>query len=466
MLDMLRQVPLFAQLSSEQMQWIVEHVQEKHLAPGEHLFTEGEPAEHFYILLSGTLQISRLIGGLETVLATHQGGSFTGEVPMLTNTPYIASARAIDACHLLEMNLDNFHLMLGVCSSVISAILATMASRVQATESMLKERDKLMALGTLSAGLAHELNNPAAAAHSAAEHLRARFQDLQMLEHKLRMSPLKTDEWGYLDELSQALSQRTTSAKLDAFERSDREEQLADWLNSRGIVDGWKLAPLFVQAELGAQDLQACADHLPSDLLGDALTWLAATSEILNLAREIEQGTSRISHLIKVIKEYSYMDQAPIQEVDIHEGIENTLTILGYKIKSGITIVREYAPALPKIWAYGSELNQTWTNLLDNALDALNGQGHIWIRTAREGENLCVEIVDDGPGIPPAIQSRIFEPFFTTKGVGKGTGLGLDIVYRIVVSRHHGDIHLASQVGETCFQVRLPIKPPDEARKK
>ncbi len=475
MLDILHQVPLFSSLSAKQIQWIKEHVCEKRLIPGDLLFFEGEPAVHFYVLLSGTLQISRLIGGLEMVLVTHQDGSFTGEVPLLTGTPYVATARALDACHLLMMNLNDFRMMLVICSPVMNTILATMASRMQVTESKLKERDKFIALEKLAAGLAHELNNPASAAHNAAEHLNTLFQELQAVEHRLREKGLSPARWRYLDELRKRVSSHPVSSILNAFEKSDREEEISEWLVSHAHIDGWKLAPVFVRAALtvedlqgyandlialGAEDEQMPANDLHSELLGDIFTLLETTLDIQQLTSVVEQSMRRISDLIRVFKGYSYMDQAPIQEVDINEGIENTLAILSYKIAEKITVIREYDTTLPLICAYTNELNQVWTNLLDNAIDALNGQGHIWIRTAREGETLCVDIVDDGPGIPPEIQSRIFEPFFTTKDVGKGTGLGLDVVYRAVVGRHHGDIHVFSQAGETRFQIRLPLKTP------
>jgi signal transduction histidine kinase len=457
MLGRLRQVPLFVQLSNSQLWWIFEHIQEVRLAPGEVLFVEEQPATHFYIVLTGTIQITRRVGGLDTILDTYQDGSFTGEIPLLTGTPCIGTAHILRESCLLEMGADDFRAMLVLCPPVMNTILSTMAERIQTTEAVRNQRDKLLALGKLAAGLAHELNNPAAAAQRAAEQLPTRLQALQLLGQKLSGQCLGPIQWEYIGNLQKLVAGYISPLQLDPLEQSDREEQLIDWLEQQGITESWKLAPSLVQVDLTIEALQDYHNYITLDTFGDILSWFGALIEIAFLANEIKQGTKRISALVKTVKEYSYLDQVPLQEIDIHEGIETTLTILSYKLQGNIDILRVYDRSLPRIYAFGSELNQIWTNLIDNAIDALNGRGQIQIRTTREGQHICVEIADNGPGIPPDIQSRIFEPFFTTKGVGKGTGLGLDIVYRIVVGRHHGDISVSSKPGDTRFLVRFPL---------
>ncbi len=309
----------------------------------------------------------------------------------------------------------------------------------------------------MAAGLAHELNNPAAAGRRAAAHLRETLQVSQSSALKLTHS-LTSAQLEWLAEVERtAREQAARSAPLDAMTQSDREETLTTWLDEHEVADGWKLAATLVRAGLDTKHLDAIAEHIAADGIGTVLTWLEATLATVGLLNEVEQSTGRISELVTAIKEYTYMDQAPQQEVDVHAGLESTLTILGYKLKSGISVLRDYDRSLPRICAYGSELNQVWTNLIDNAIDAMGGQGQVSIRTSREGAYARVEIADTGPGIPPEIRSRIFEPFFTTKGVGEGSGLGLDIAYRIVVGRHHGEISVSSTPGDTRFQVRLPI---------
>ena len=256
----------------------------------------------------------------------------------------------------------------------------------------------------------------------------------------------------------QAIACSATAPQLDPLAKSDREDAIALWLEQHGISDGWQLAPTLVLAGIDEKRLDAFAEQMSAEAMGEALSWVEATLTIAGLVDEVEQSTARISELVKAVKDYSYMDQAPLQEVDLHEGLENTLTVLNYKLKQGVTVRRAYDPNLPSIYACGSELNQVWTNLIDNAINAMNGQGELTLRTLFEHEDVLVEIADNGAaGIPLEIQSRIFEPFFTTKDVGEGTGLGLDIARRIVVQRHNGDIRFFSKPGNTWFQVRLPI---------
>ena len=451
----LRRVPFFAQLQDEQLQWIAEHSSEMILKNGDVLFTEGNPGVHFYVLLSGLLQITRNIGGRETVLVTHHPGIFTGEVPLLTETPFVASGRLIADSRLLAMDIPQFHAMLARCPSLIKAVLAAFSNRVQSMDSVIQQNDKLAGLGKLSAGLAHELNNPAAASRRSAQQLRKTVQTLQSSSLTLNQQ-LTTAQMEQLALLRDIVSKKQ-ALELDALEQSEREDELGAWLDDHGIADSWDLAPTFVRVGLDVQQLDDFAARIEPASPADALAWLEATLTATELLDEIDHSTSRISELIQAMKEYAYMDQAKQQEVDIHEGIDNTLKIMQHKLKHDIVVTREYDRSLPRVMVYGSELNQVWTNIIDNAVDALDGHGQIKIRTWREGDFIQVEISDNGSGIPPEVQSHIFEPFFTTKGVGKGTGLGLDIAHRIVVDDHHGDITVTSKPGDTRFQVCLPI---------
>lgn len=341
----------------------------------------------------------------------------------------------------------------------MKSILRTMAERLQDVQTMSQHQEKLAALGTLAAGLAHELNNPASASRRAAGQLKATFQTLQPLTLKLNEQEDNSDRQAFLTQLQQdAIARATTSIRLDPLTQSDKEDEVINWLESRNIDDGWKLAPTLVEAGLDIGWLDKLEDNLSStSSIANAIAWLEAMLTEVELIEQIEQSSDRISKLVQAVKDYSYMDRAPLQDVDIHQGIESTLTILTNKLKQGVVVHKEYDCNIPRITAYGSELNQVWTHLIDNAIDATDGKGQIWIRTACEGDFSLVEIGDNGTGITEEIQSHIFEPFFTTKGVGKGTGLGLHIAYRIVVGQHQGDIRVFSEPGNTRFEVRLPV---------
>jgi signal transduction histidine kinase len=329
--------------------------------------------------------------------------------------------------------------------------------KTQELQVLSQQHEKLIALGKLAAGLAHELNNPASAARRAAAQLCPTMQVLQALALRCIEQHLTPTQLQRLLELKRDAIEHVATLQPDSLAVIDLEDELTDWLSSRGVVDGWRLAPTLVGAGLNARALEAIFDWVAIDTLSDVLAWLEATLAVEGLLNVLEQGTDRIFEIVKAVKAYSYMDRAPLQDVDLHEGLDNTLTILGYKLKSrSVTVIREYSPNLPCIPAYGSALNQVWTNLIDNAIDAVGSRGTVWLRTSSEKEYVYVEIADNGAGIPPEIQSRIFEPFFTTKEVGAGTGLGLEIVYRIVVGQHKGDIHCFSVPGNTRFQVRLP----------
>jgi signal transduction histidine kinase len=474
----LRQVPLFAQLKDDELRY-VEQGEELWLSPGEEFITEGEPAGNFYVLLKGQVRVTKKVAAdKETFIASHGSGTFLGEVPILLGIPYEVTIRTLEQSHLFKIKKETFWQMISTCPSITQEILRTMAQRVQLVQTVSQQQAKLVSLGTLAAGLAHELNNPAAAAGRATVQLHQIFQALPSLSIKVnQLKNMTPAQLTYVADLEHNLTTEYISSKksssslhlVDPLTESDKEEQIISWLDTHGVADSWKLAQNLVAAGLDTVHLDTIRNNLPSGSLPDVLSWVDARFSSVVLLNEIQQSTARISELVKAIKAYSYMDQAPIQEIDVHEGLESTLTILSHKLKAGrggsiITVTREYDRTLPRISAYGSELNQVWTNIIDNAIDAIGERhGNIWLRTKLEDNNnnnivVVVEISDDGPGIPQDIQPRIFEQFFTTKGIGKGTGLGLSISYRIVVEMHKGDISFTSKPGDTRFEIRLPIK--------
>lgn len=407
------------------------------------------------MVLAGELKITRKIAGVDTLLTVHHPGEYTGALSMLTGEPSIATARATEPSHVLRVKASGFRTVMTACPTVAGEIIAVMAQRRPEADAMAQQREKMAALGKLSAGLAHELNNPASAAKRAASRLRKSLLSLQRSSFILGERHLSEAQ----KEALLAIQCRAEPPTLDTLALSEREEGLADWLDARHVGQGCSLAGALVEGGIREEDLDALAVHLPDPAtLSEGVTWLGASLGAIELLRTVEEGAGRIAELVKAIKAYTYMDQAPQQEVDVQASLETTLTILRFKWKHGIEVMREYAPDLPCVTAFGSELNQVWTNLIDNALDAMDGKGRLSVRTSREDDQILVEIGDDGPGIPADIQGRVFEPFFTTKGVGKGTGLGLDTAYRIVVTRHGGDLRVQSEPGATTFQVRLPIK--------
>lgn len=458
---------LFPRLKAEHIAHLRECGDEIEFADNELIYSEGEPAESLYIVLEGAIKVTKHTATQDLTITVHRPGEFTGELSILTGGAHIATGRAQGPTRVIRIGADAFGQILGMYQQAREFFLPVMANRIQQADLFTQQREKLASLGVLAAGLAHELNNPAAAARSAAEHLRDALKRQRALALKLCRNRIAPAQAAWLLDFAQEIAcQPTCLTPLDPLEQSDREQSLADWLDLHGVEEGWSIAPVLVHAGIAAPQCEALATHAPENGLSDLLHWLSAGFEADGLIDEIQNSAVRIGTLVKAVKEYSFMDQAPLQEIDVREGMENTLIMLGHKLKEAkVTVNRRYAEPLPTICAFGSELNQVWTNLLDNAIDALSGQEgprEICISICTEGAGVNVEIADNGPGVPQDLCARIFEPFFTTKGVGKGTGLGLDISYRIVVKHHHGDIQVRSCPGETCFLVRLPEKPPVE----
>ena len=323
---------------------------------------------------------------------------------------------------------------------------------------------KLISLGTMAAGLAHELNNPAAAIGRSAAEAREAFQEASEKAVELGNLPLTEEQRSFVAGLPQEVGQKSGTT-LDSLEVSDLEDDLAVWMEDHGVEEGWEISPTLAGVGLDTVWLEGLAEKVPEEALGGVLGWLSATVAGGGLLREIEGGSARISELVGAIKTYTHMDKATSKKVDVHAGLNSTLIMLGHKLKKGdVEVVRDYEKDLPHVCGHAGELNQVWTNLLDNAIDAVGGRGRITVRTASENGRVLVEVSDDGPGIPEEVRERIFEPFYTTKDVGEGTGLGLDISYRVVVEDHGGDIRVFSEPGDTRFQVRLPVDGTGEAR--
>jgi signal transduction histidine kinase/predicted CoA-binding protein len=358
---------------------------------------------------------------------------------------------------LLSISHENLEHLLDSSPSAARALLSTITNRLRSTELVLRQSEKMAQLGTLTAGIAHELNNPASAARRGSKQLNASITDFQRIFRQFHEMGFSNEQWEKAANLHDyALKRARESVSLDSLGRGDLEEEIENWLKIHHVEHGWEYAPVLVNLGYQTADLEDLEKSFPGRQLPAALLWLSTVFTIYSLLEEINQGTTRIGEIVKSLKSYVYLDQAPVQLIDVHEGLDNTLVMLRSKLKTGIAVERNYAPDLPKIMAYGGELNQVWTNIIDNAVDAMNGKGKLKIRTWRDGDWVFVEIEDSGPGIPEDIQQKLFSPFFTTKPMGKGTGLGLNISFNII-QKHAGDIQVFSRPGRTCFSVLLPI---------
>jgi signal transduction histidine kinase len=454
----LKEVPLFAGLSDADLKAMEGMVEAVRLESGQVLFAEGDTGDRAYVIEEGQLEVFKTSEGRETLLAVRGSGDVIGEMALLENLPRNASVRARGSTRLLAVRKEQFEKLLETSQSAARVLFYTVLQRWRATEAVLRHSERMAQLGVLTAGVAHEMNNPAAAAKRGADQLATAMDELAPAAQdaaQLKLSDEQRQAMTRLEERARDLRKPVT--QLNPIERSDRTSAVEDWLTGRGVEEPWNLSSTLVDWGYEAANLEQAVANFSAAQIPVVLKYAVAVGKVHALINEIAIGTGRISEIVKALKSYSYLDQAPVQDVDIREGIDNTLVILSNKLKSGIAVRREYAPDLPRIEAYGSELNQVWTNLIDNAADAMNGTGNLVIRARREGHGVDVEFEDDGPGIPPEIRPKVFDAFFTTKPPGKGTGLGLNVSYNIVVHRHRGSIGVTSKPGMTCFKVWLPM---------
>ncbi|GAA0375414.1 ATP-binding protein [Microbispora corallina] len=462
--DELRTLFLFEALTDDQLAHLAEAGRVEQRQAGTAVYQEGEPATCFFVLLHGTVAMSRRIHGDDVeVSRTEQRGVYGGATQAYmgdrADQTYLNTLSAITDAEFFVLPAE----IIGDCVRewfpMAMHLLEGLFLGMRAHQTIIGERERLLALGSLSAGLTHELNNPAAAAVRATAALRGRVAGMRQKLAMIADGRLDGRQLHDLVELQDEAVKRAASApELSPLAASDAEDAIADWLDERDIVGAWDLAPTLVAGGIDAEWLDQISGAVGEDNLEAAVRWLCYTIDTELLMGEIDDAVTRISGLVAAAKQYSQLDRAPYQTVDVHDLLDATLTMLHAKMPEGVRKVKEYDRSLPQISAYAAELNQVWTNLIDNALSAMGGSGTLSVRTFRKDDRIVVEIGDTGPGIPPEIRPRIFEPFFTTKPVGEGTGLGLDISYRIVVNKHHGDIRVESEPGDTRFQVYLPIE--------
>ncbi|MGA9542891.1 MAG: ATP-binding protein [Candidatus Sulfotelmatobacter sp.] len=450
----LRRVQEFADLPDDQLDWFLSQSQEMSLKAGDVYSRQGDPADAMFVVLEGHLQGRGELGG-ETFVFDLEPGDVTGVLPFSRMKQFTVSGRAITNGRALRFPASMFPELVQKMPVLTQRLVGLMSDRIRETTRLEQQRDRLASLGKLSAGLAHELNNPASAAKRAASQLREALKKIRDASLELGRRDLSPAQKSEIEKLEISFTVPDV-VPPDALTISDLEDQIDSLLRSHGQNDLWMLAAGLARRNVKPETVESLFAILDADTARAALVRIAASVEIASLLHEIESSTSRISDLVGAIKEYTHMDQAPVLNVDVVKSLETTLTILNHKLKQGVAVQRDYKGVPLLVNSFGSELNQVWTNIIDNAIDAMHGKGELRVRTYSDDGCAVVEITDNGPGIPQEVQPHIFEPFFTTKGVGEGTGLGLDTVQRIV-KKHRGNIQVTSKPGETRFQVWLPL---------
>jgi signal transduction histidine kinase len=453
--DALRASDLFRDLPDDDLDRLATLVEPVRVAEGEPLVSEGDPGDALFVIASGELDVVRGAGADELPLARVGPGSIQGEMALLENRPRNATVRAVTSVEALRLPRAALFELLETRPEAALAMIRTTLGRLRSTEALLGQREKLASLGTLAAGLAHELNNPAAAIRRSVEALGEQLEERNRAAEVLAAADTP--------RLAGLVSARPGGDEpTGAMDRADRTDAMADLLGTLGAADPDAAAAGLVAAGWTPDEVERALTPYRNDAIDAAIAWMESVATARALVGEVTMAASRISEIVRATKGYAYLDQAPVQRVDVCEGIADTLVILRHRLK-GSDVKEHYAADMPQIEAYGGELNQVWTNLIDNAVDALGGRGTISV-TAEHGEDggVVVRICDDGPGIPPDVVPRLFEPFFTTKGPGVGSGLGLHIAHQ-VVARHGGRIEVSSRPGETCFAISLPVVPPGAA---
>ena len=457
--DDLRPLPIFDGLTDAQLAELVDGGTEVRIEPGVELFREGEHADAWWVLVEGAIDLVRRVGREDTVVARMDvPGRWAGGFRAWDeHGVYLATGRGAAPGRVLrvpaEVLRDRSNAWFPFGGHLIQGLYHTARS----IESTARQRESLVTLGTLAAGLAHELNNPATAASRAVDALEDAAAALLGSLGRLARDEVSPAQLAALDALRRELAR--PAADLDPLERADREQALSSWLTRHGVEREWTLAPALAAAGADLAWCERAAAVLEGPALAPGLEWVASAASVAALLGEVRESTRRISELVAAVRSYSQLDRASLQRIDVTDGLESTLVMLGHKLPGGVTVVRDYGAGMPRIEAYAGELNQVWSNLIDNALDAMDGTGTLRLATRLEEDSVVVEVGDTGPGMPPPVAARAFEAFYTTKDVGKGTGLGLDIARRIVTERHGGTITIDSRPGATVLRVRLPIRP-------
>lgn len=468
--DFFRKIPLFAQLDADDMRRLCSLAEAVELTAGEELFAEGSLGDRAYIIEDGLVEVIKVSNRREVRLATLGQGEVVGELALLEDRPRSATVRARSDALVWAIDKEQLLSLLRTSPSAAETMFFTVLDRWRHTESLLRQSEKMAQLGTLAAGVAHELNNPAAAVRRGAVQLEGAIANMAQAFVRIIQSRLTPQEQATLERLTAHVRKQAAGPlHFDPLARSDREQMLEAWLEEHGVADAWEVAPTMVNLDLSDEDRSVLTEMFEGSGLRIIVSWLNANYDTFNLLAELRQGAGRIADIVQALKSYTYLDQAPVQQVDVHQGLDDTLLILRHKLARGIDVRREYAADVGEIEGHGSDLNQVWTNLIDNAIDAVSGvlagpiaeAPQIVINTRREGdpgeEWVVVTVLDNGPGIPEEALPQLFDPFFTTKPPGKGTGLGLDISYNIVVHKHGGEIRVDSKPGHTAFEVWLPV---------